>query len=163
MSAPAGYGKTTLLSCWVQHCEWAVAWLALDADDSDPARFLAYLAEALRGAGVAAEEIAPGGLARLQPFSTQTALPALIHGVETAGRALVFLLDDYHLIQSSPVHDALTYLLDHQPLQMHIVIASRADPPLPLARLRARGRLTELRQSGLRFTAGEAADFLNRA
>ncbi len=162
VSAPAGYGKTTLLSDWAHHCQQAVAWLALDEDDSDPARFLAYLVTALRQIGVVAEDTGLTRLATLQPFSAQAVLLILIHEIETAGRVFVLVLDDYHLIQASPVHDALTYLLDHQPPQMHLVIASRADPPLPLARLRGRGQLVELRQSDLRFTPDETIAFLNQ-
>lgn len=166
ISAPAGYGKTTLLSDWAHHGERAVAWLSLDEDDSDPARFLAYLVAALRQIEVVAAslggETASASLVSLQPFSAQAVFPILINEIETAGREFVLVLDDYHLIQASPVHDALTYLLDHQPPQMHLVIASRADPPLPLARLRARGQLTELRQSDLRFTPDETTAFLNQ-
>jgi LuxR family maltose regulon positive regulatory protein len=162
ISAPAGYGKTTLLSYWAQHCQWAVAWLSLDEDDSDPARFLAYLVAALRQVGVVKEETVSASQVPLQPYSAQTVLANLINAIETAGRAFVLVLDDYHLIQASPVHDALTYLLDHQPSQVHLVIASRADPPLPLARLRARGQLAELRQSDLRFTLDETTAFLNQ-
>ncbi len=167
ISAPAGYGKTTLLSDWAHHCERVVAWVSLDEDDSDPARFLAYLVAALRQIEVVAAslggETASASLASLQPFSAQAVLPTLINEIETAGREFVLVLDDYHLIQAAPVHDALTYLLDHQPPQVHLVIASRADPPLPLARLRARGQLAELRQSDLRFTPDETTAFLNQA
>lgn len=162
ISAPAGYGKTTLLSNWAHHCQRAVAWLSLDEEDSDPARFLAYLVAALRQIEVVGEETVSASLALLQPFSAQAVLPTLINEIETVGRAFVLMLDDYHLIQASPVHDALTYLLDHQPPQAHVVIASQADPPLPLARLRARGQLAELRQSDLRFTPDETAAFLNQ-
>ena len=163
VSAPPGYGKTTLLSNWAHHCQRAVTWLSLDEEDSDPARFLTYLVAALRQIEVVAEETELASLATLQPFSAQAVLPTLINDIETAGREFVLVLDDYHLIQASPVHDALTYLLDHQPPQVHLVIASRADPPLPLARLRARGQLAELRQSDLRFTPDETTAFLNQA
>ncbi|HLE29010.1 MAG TPA: LuxR C-terminal-related transcriptional regulator [Anaerolineales bacterium] len=162
ISAPAGYGKTTLLSYWVHHCQRAVAWLSLDEEDSDPARFLAYLVAALRQIEVVAGDTVSASLATLQPFSAQAVLPTLINAIATGGRVFVLILDDYHLIQASPVHDALTYLLDHQPPQVHLVIASRADPPLPLARLRARGQLAELRQSDLRFTPDETTAFLNQ-
>ncbi|RPI26097.1 MAG: hypothetical protein EHM70_19385 [Chloroflexota bacterium] len=161
ISAPAGYGKTTLLSSWAHQCRRPVAWLSLDEDDSDPARFLAYLVASLGKIDMVSGSLA--GIASLQPFSTQAAVPALIHEIETAGREFVLMLDDYHLIQASPVHHALTYLLDHQPSNLHLVIATRADPPLPFARLRARGQLNELRQIDLRFTLDETTSFLNQA
>ena len=162
VAAPAGYGKTSLLSYWARHCQRPVAWLSLDEEDGDPARFLTYLVAALRQGEVVVAETVLAALASPQPFSAQAVLPSLIAEIESAGRAFVLILDDYHLLQASPVHDVLAYLLDHQPPQLHLVIASRADPPLPLARLRARGQLAELRQGDLRFTPAEATAFLNQ-
>ncbi len=163
VSAPAGYGKTTLLCHWAHYCQRAVAWLSLDEDDGDPARFLAYLVAALNQIEVGAKDTGLNGPAPLQPFSAQAIVSTLIHEIETTGREAVLVLDDYHLIQASPVHEALIYLLNHQPRQLHLAIASRADPPLPLARLRARGQLAELRQSDLCFTSSETTAFLNQA
>lgn len=162
ISAPAGYGKTTLLSAWAHQCARVVAWLSLDDDDNDPVRFLDYLVASLRQAEIIRREAGSTGGASPQPFSAQVVLPALINEIETTGREVALVFDDYHLVQAPAVHKALIYLLDHQPAPVHLVIASRADPPLPLARLRARGQLTELRQSDLRFTPDETAAFLNQ-
>jgi len=162
ISAPAGFGKTTLLSEWVGNCGRPVAWVSLDEGDNDPARFLAYFVAALQtieagiGEGVLSVFQAP------QPPPIEPVLMALINEIAPVPDHFALVLDDYHLIMAQPIHDGLAFLLDHLPLQLHLVIATRADPPLPLARLRARGQLTELRQSDLRFTTGETAAFLNR-
>jgi LuxR family maltose regulon positive regulatory protein len=170
ISAPAGFGKTTLVSEWVnQKAEVSfrlhpskVAWLSLDEDDNDPARFLAYLVAALQtiapqiGEGVAAALQSP------QPPPCEALLTTLINEITTIVDTFILVLDDYHVIDSQPVDQALTFLVEHLPPPLHLVIASREDPPLPLARLRARGQLTELRAADLRFTPAEAAEFLNR-
>jgi LuxR family maltose regulon positive regulatory protein len=138
----------------------AVAWLSLDEGDNDPARFLAYLVAALQmiastiGAGVVGVLQAP------QPPPTEAILTALLNDITTLPDHFVLILDDYHLIDAKPIDTALTFLLTHLPPQMHLVIATREDPQLPLARLRARGHLTELRAADLRFTRSEAAGFL---
>jgi len=169
ISAPAGFGKTTLLSEWARRRP--VAWVSLDKGDDDPARFLAYFVAALRtipslnetGVG----EAALAALQSPQPPPMEVVLTALINEIvavsqgDHEGHPYVLVLDDYHLITAQPIHDALTFLLNHLPPQMHLVIAGRADPPLPLARLRARGQLTELRAADLRFTPDEATAFLN--
>ncbi|MFN2227266.1 MAG: LuxR C-terminal-related transcriptional regulator [Anaerolineae bacterium] len=160
ISAPAGFGKTTLLVEWLHSQSgrrpgWAAGWLALDDDDNDPARFLAYLAAALRRAGAAVEPPRPA--AGLRPV-----LAALINQVAATSLPILLVLDDYHLVDEAEIHDAVSYLLDHAPPNLHLAIASRADPPLPLPRLRARGQMTELRQADLRFAADEAAAFLKR-
>jgi LuxR family maltose regulon positive regulatory protein len=152
VSAPAGFGKTTLVSAWARTCDWPVAWLSLDEGDNDPVRFLTYLSAALRSAGVEIEE---------DVAETETFLTALVNRAN-AVTPFILVLDDYHLITVLPVHDALTFVLDHLPENMHLVIASRADPPLPVARLRGRGQLTELRLADLRFKSDEAAEFLGR-
>ena len=163
ISAPAGFGKSTLVSEWVAGCARRVAWLSLDAGDNDPARFLAYLVAALQslfagiGAGVLAALEAP------QPPPTESILTALLNEITTIPDNFILVLDDYHLVESKPVDQALAFLLDHLPPQVHLVIATREDPHLPLARLRARGQMTELRAADLRFTPAEAADFLNQA
>ncbi len=138
------------------------AWLSLDEGDNDPARFLTYLVAALQtiapniGAGVLGVLQAP------QPPPIESILTALLNEITTIPDNFVLVLDDYHVIDSKPVDQALTFLLEHLPPQMHLVIATREDPALPLARLRARGQLTELRAADLRFTSAEAAEFLNQ-
>ncbi|MBN1886885.1 MAG: tetratricopeptide repeat protein [Thermoflexales bacterium] len=161
ISAPAGFGKTTLLSEWIgaltpsplpvgEGAGVRVAWLSLDESDNDPARFLAYFAAALHGD------------APQPPSPPEELMAALINQLSATGQLTVLVLDDYHFITTQAIHDALAFLLDHMPANLHLVIATRADPPLPLPRLRARGQLTELRQADLRFTPAEAAEFLRR-
>jgi len=162
ISAPAGFGKTTLVSEWVAGCDRPVAWLSLDEGDNDPTRFLTYLVAALQ---TIASNIGAGALAALQspqPPPFESILIALLNEITTIPDNFVLVLDDYHVIDSKPVDEALTFLLKHLPPQMHLVITTREDPQLPLARLRARGQLTELRAADLRFTPSEAADFLNQ-
>lgn len=162
ISAPAGFGKTTLVSAWIEEIEHPAAWLSLDEGDNDPVRFLAYLVAALQtiepgiGAGVL------GDLQSPQPPSTEGVLTALLNEITTFPHNFILVLDDYHLIDTQPVDNALAFLVEHLPAQMHLVITTREDPQLPLARLRARGHLTELRAAELRFTATEAAEFLNQ-
>jgi len=162
VSAPAGYGKTTLVSEWVTGCERLTAWLSLDEGDNDPIRFLTYFVAALQ---TIAANIGEQVLAVLQsppPPSTESILTALLNEITATPDNSVLVLDDYHVIDAKPVDNALKFLLDHLPPQMHLVIATREDPSLPLARLRARGQLTEVRAADLRFTPSEAAEFLNR-
>jgi LuxR family transcriptional regulator, maltose regulon positive regulatory protein len=161
ISAPAGFGKTTLVSAWVAGCGRPIAWLSLDEGDNDPARFLIHLVAAVQ---TIAADIGEGMVAALQspqPPPTDTMLTALANEITTLPGGFVLVLDDYHLIDARPVDHALTFLLEHLPPRLHLVIATRADPQLPLARLRARSQLTELRAADLRFTAPEAAAFLN--
>ncbi len=167
ISAPAGFGKTTLVSEWLAVCERPVAWLSLDEGDNDPTRFLTYLVAALQtlppktgGAKIGAGVL--GVLQSPQPPSIESILTALLNEITTIPDNFVLVLDDYHVIDSKPVDEALTFLLEHLPPQMHLVITTREDPHLPLARLRARGQLTELRAADLRFTPAEATDFLNQ-
>jgi LuxR family maltose regulon positive regulatory protein len=162
ISASAGFGKTTLVSEWVAVCERPVAWLSLDEGDSDPTRFLTYLVAALQTIMANIGEGVLGVLRSLQPPSTESILTALLNEITTIPDHFVLVLDDYHLIDARPVDYALTFLLEHLPPQMHLVIATREDPHLPLARLRARGKLTELRAADLRFTPSETAEFLNQ-
>ncbi len=170
ISAPAGFGKTTLVSEWITSCGQPVAWLSLDEGDNDPIRFLTYLVAALQtlalsvAEGIAAK-IGAGALAVLQspqPPPAESILTILVNDITTLSDSFILVLDDYHVIDSKPVDQALTFLVEHQPPQMHLVIATREDPPLALARLRVRGQLTELRAADLRFTPAEAADFLNQ-
>jgi LuxR family transcriptional regulator, maltose regulon positive regulatory protein len=185
ISAPAGFGKTTLVSAWLTelkieneklrtpidsdnfqfsifNSQFKAAWLSLDEGENDPARFLAYLVAALQtiapniGAGVGSVLHSP------QPPPIAAILTALLNDITTIPNHVVLVLDDYHSIDATPVDLALTFLLEHMPPQLHLVIATREDPQLPLARLRARGQLTELRAADLRFTPAEAAEFLNQ-
>jgi LuxR family maltose regulon positive regulatory protein len=158
--APAGFGKTTLVSEWVAGCERPSAWLSLDEGDNDPTRFLAYLVAALQTVAANIGEGVLGTLGSPQPPPTESTLTALLNEITTVPDDFVLVLDDYHVIDAKPVDDALTFLIEHLPPRMHLLIATREDPHLPLARLRARGQLTELRAADLRFTPTEAAEFL---
>ncbi len=163
VSAAAGFGKTTLISTWAAACGRPIAWLSLDEGDSDPVRFLAYLTAALQTlkAGIGA-----GLLAALQvhpPPPIESLLTSLLNDVATLPGPFLLILDDYHVIASPAVDDAVAFLIEHQPPQMHLGVATREDPSLPLARLRVRNQLTELRAADLRFTPAEAAEFLNQA
>jgi LuxR family maltose regulon positive regulatory protein len=162
ISASAGFSKTTLVSEWIVNSRRPTAWLSLDEGDNDPACFLTYLVAALQTIG---PNIGAGALAVLQspqPPSTESILRTLLNEITTIPDNFILVLDDYHVIEAKPVNQALTFLLEHLPPQIHLVIATREDPPLPLALLRARGQLTELRAADLRFTPTEAADFLNQ-
>ncbi|MBP1611032.1 MAG: ATP-dependent transcriptional regulator, MalT-like, LuxR family, partial [Acidobacteria bacterium] len=162
ISAPAGFGKTTLVSEWAAGCKQPVAWLSLDEGDNDPARFLAYFVTALQ---TIVPKIGAGLLEALknpQLPSIDHLLTNLLNEIAAVPDNFVLVLDDYHVIDSKPVDLALTFLVEHLPPQMHLVITTREDPSLPLARLRARDQLTELRAADLRFTPSEAADFLNQ-
>ena len=164
--APAGYGKTVLLAEWARHGRAPVAWLSLDAGDNDPARFWRHAVAAL-------DRVRPGISERMGPLlgpppppSFEPLVTALINevaGQPDADEALLLVLDDYHVISSQLVHESLGFLLEHRPPGVHLALTSRSDPPLALARLRARGQLTELRAADLRFTAGEAAALLPRS
>ena len=162
ISAPAGFGKTTLISEWLRGCGRPAAWLSLDEGDSDPARFLTYLIAALQ---TVAAEIGAAVLPALEVSPTipiESILTTLINDISATQSDVILVLDDYHLIGSKAVDSALTFLLEHLPPQMHLAITSRQDPDLPLARFRARDQLTELRVADLRFTPAEAAEFLNQ-
>jgi LuxR family transcriptional regulator, maltose regulon positive regulatory protein len=185
ISAPAGFGKTTLLSEWIAECGLPktdgkpaanpppirhpqfpsrpskFAWLSLDEGDADPNRFLAYTVAALQ---TVAPELGAGVLAALQaPQAAPTAalVTMLLNDLATRPGHLILVLDDYHVIDAQAVDDTLAFLVEHSPPQLHLVLATREDPQLPLPRLRARGQLVELRAADLRFTPAEAADFLN--
>ncbi len=162
ISAPAGFGKTTLVSEWIARNERPTAWLSLDEGDNDPARFLAYFVVALQ---TIAANVGQGVLSALQspqPPPGEVILTALLNEITAISDDFVLVLDDYHVIDAKSVDNALTFLLEHLPPRMHLVIATREDPQLPLARLRAGGQLTELRVTDLRFTPSEAARFLNQ-
>ena len=163
ISAPAGFGKTTLISEWLAGCGRPAAWLSLDEGDNDATRFLAYLVASLRAIAADIGEGTLGALQSPQPPPIESILAALLNEIDTVADDLVLVLDDYHVIDARPVDDALAFLLEHLPPRMHLVIVTREDPRLPLARLRGRGQLAELRVADLRFTASEAAEFLKGA
>jgi LuxR family maltose regulon positive regulatory protein len=185
LSAPAGFGKTTLLSSWIYDLHLAsapetqienhesrianrAAWLSLDQADNDPARFLNYFVAALQTvqAELGQTALEQADLDQLDETPRQDAakalLTTLINEIAAAAPEFVLVLDDYHFIEAQAIHAILTFLLDHLPSRIHLVIASRSETPLPLARLRARGQLLELGTADLRFTPDEAATFLNR-
>ena len=173
ISAPAGYGKTVLLSYWASRIAAGasgrrpvpVAWLALDAGDNDPARFWCYVAAALNCLPPLAGKLADllAWLRTAPDAAIEPVLVRLLNVISDAapGVTQVLVLDDLHVVTSPAIHASLAYLIEHAPPELHLVLASRADPPLPLARLRARGGLTELRAHDLRFTVDELASFLN--
>ncbi|MCW2737517.1 LuxR C-terminal-related transcriptional regulator [Nocardioides sp.] len=167
VSAPAGFGKTTLLVDWLASAASGEgtalrgAWLALDAADNDPARFWRYVVAALRTAW---PEVGEGALVLLQdsqPPPAEVVLTSLVNDLATADVDTVLLLDDYHVIDAPAVHEGMAFLLVHLPPRLHLVLATRSDPPLALPRLRARGDLVEVRAADLRFTDVEAASYLN--
>ncbi len=162
ISAPAGFGKTTLLSEWATSSPLRVAWLSLDKNDNDPAQFWAYVIAALQTlrAGVGEQALA---LLHSSPETAplEVVLNALLNTLAPLTPDFVLVLDDYHLIEAAAIHESLAYFLEHLPPQMHLIIATRSDPPLPLARLRVRRQLNELRANELRFTKDEARTFLN--
>jgi LuxR family maltose regulon positive regulatory protein len=161
--APAGFGKTALLADWSQRGQRPVAWLSLDAADNDPVRFWRHVAAALdRVRPGVAKRLGPL-LARPSPTSLDGFVSALINELVDHPDPVVLVLDDYHVIEAEPVHSSLLFLLEHLPPGLQLVLASRADPPLPLARLRGRGKLAELRTLELRFTDAEAAALIRQA
>jgi LuxR family transcriptional regulator, maltose regulon positive regulatory protein len=160
--APAGFGKTSLLGDWARRSRQPVAWLSLDAGDGDPARFWRYVAAALDATRPGVRRRVDALFQGAQP-PLETVLTVLINELVEGPEALVLVLDDYHLVEAPSVHDSLAVLLERLPPQLRLVLASRADPPLPLARLRARGQLVELREADLRFTPKEAAALLRTA
>ncbi|GAB4450976.1 MAG: hypothetical protein Kow0031_33510 [Anaerolineae bacterium] len=185
ISAPAGFGKTTLVTSWLNQkgsggstedgssqallqlsspslhpCK--VAWLSLDDSDDNPARFWTYVINALQTVQPELGRRTLDFLAEPQPPNLDTALTFLLNDMATCPASLILVLDDYHVINDDAIHNSLAFLLDHLPPQLRLVIISRIDPPLPLPRLRARNQLNEFRVDDLRFTAAEAASFLNQ-
>lgn len=162
IAAPTGFGKSTLVSEWLARCGRPAAWLSLDENDNDAVRFWLYFIHALQratpGAGAGLLEI----LQAPQPPPTEALLTALLNEIAAIPHDFILVLDDYHVIDAKPIEDGLAFVVEHLPPQMHLVITTRADPVLPIARLRARGRLTEVRVADLRFTPAEAGEFLNR-
>ena len=163
--APAGFGKTALLADWARQGRWPIAWLSLDAGDNDPARFWRHVVAAL-------DPVCPGIAGHTGPLfgpppprAFEGLVAALINelAAQPGEDKIMLVLDDYHLVDAQPVHASLAFLLEHLPRGLRLVLAGRADPPLPLARLRARGQLTELRAPDMRFTLEETAALLGEA
>ena len=170
VSAPPGFGKTTALSDWLAHLaqqrpHTRVGWLSLDEADNDLTRLMTHLVASLNSVGLGVDIAV---LESLHTASISAAMTAVVNDVTRAaelatGEEWVLVLDDYHAISAPDVHEAMAFLLDYLPDRLHLVMATRSDPPLPLARLRSRGQLTELRGADLRFTPAESQEFLNRA
>jgi LuxR family maltose regulon positive regulatory protein len=167
ISAPAGYGKTTLLSEWIEirrkakpFFPWTVCWLSLDAGDNDPIRFLTYLTAALKSAQPELGEETRSTLQSSQSQYPTTPISMLINELQELPQSVLLVLDDYQFISNPSIHDGVIFLLEHLPDNVHLVISTRSDPPLPLALLRGRNQLNELRAKDLRFTSAEASTFL---
>jgi LuxR family maltose regulon positive regulatory protein len=161
ISAPAGYGKTTLASTWLREAELSAAWLSLDEGDNDPTRFLQNLIAALQKIHPAIQPDMLSMLLGSQPASYEALLCIIMNEITEQEGPFILVLDDFHLIHAQPILDMLAFLLEHIPPQMHLAILSRTDPPLPLFRLRARDQVIEIRAEHLRFNNEEAATFLN--
>ena len=174
ISAPAGFGKTTLISEWVEslssadqkgrQADYNIGWLSIDKGDNDRVQFLAYIIASLNQIdrlGSSFVRATTSMLRSQQPPPNETILNSLINEIEAISVKLLLVLDDYHLIETQSIHDALAYLIEHQSPHLHLVIISREDPPLALTRLRASDQLTDLRATDLRFTSSEASQFLN--
>jgi len=162
VSAPAGWGKTSLLAEWLSvEDDVAFAWLSLDEEDNDPARFWAYVAAALRKAGVEVPQAFDAALGAPGTAAGEAALPILLNALVTSRHEHVFVLDDYHVIRDPAIHDGVRFVLAHLPVVSHLVIATRAEPPVDVARLRARGELGEIVSDQLGFSDAEAAALLN--
>ena len=175
ISAPAGFGKTTLLSNWISELRTLnsalrtrVAWLSLDEEDNDSTRFWRYVIAALQAVDVTIGETAQVALESPQQPPLETLVTALINDVvalfqddRQSRPHIILILDDYHVIQAESIHTSLNFLLDNSPPQLHLVITTREDPPLSLSRRRGRRELTEMRAADLRFTANETAELLN--
>jgi LuxR family maltose regulon positive regulatory protein len=162
VSAPAGFGKTTLVAEWICASTREVAWLSLDETDDDPVRFLTYLIAALQQIDGRTGQAVQPFLQSPQLPPTQSLITPLVNDVAAAGADLILVLDDLHLVSSPTVHQILGFLLEHQPPNLHLVVSTRQDPPLPLHQWRARGQMTEIRERDLRFTPEEAAAFLQQ-
>jgi LuxR family maltose regulon positive regulatory protein len=161
ISAPAGFGKTTLVSEWIGSSGSPVAWISLDAGDSDPLRFLTYLISALQTILPGVGENIKRMLRSPQPLAPDLLLSNLINEIVKTSENIFLVLDDFHVIEDPQVDRALTFLIENLPPNLHLIITTREDPQLPLARLRAHNQLAELREADLRFSSAEAASFLN--
>lgn len=161
ITAPAGFGKTTLIAACVVECGMPVAWFSLDKNDNQVGRFLNYFVAALQEADNSIGSEAAELVMDSQQMPPEAVLTSLINDLDSTGREIAFVLDDYHLISNQVVHTAVAFLLEHCSKTFHLVIASRSDPPFPLFRLRARGQVVELRAADISFTEPEATQFLN--
>lgn len=157
--ASAGYGKTALVSEWIAQSPIGAVWFSIDAGDNDPVRFWDYVIAAIQNVYPAIGEKTLTLLHEPQPLPIETILSSLINELSTLPDLLTIVLDDYHLIESSAIHDGLAFLVDYMPTQMRLIITTRTDPPLPLARMRVRSQLLELRSADLRFSQQQIADF----
>ncbi|MFP4562655.1 MAG: AAA family ATPase, partial [Spirochaetia bacterium] len=165
VSSPAGFGKTTLISGWLEDLKNRgrnVAWLSLDEEDGDPSRFLSYLVASLRGIEPGLGEGLLTALQSLQAKPTRSMLTLLINEIAVMEGEVILVLDDYHQLDSPDVDGILSLLLENPPPPLRLVVITREDPSFPLGRLRARGMLTELRSSDLRFKSEEISEFLGR-
>jgi len=163
LSAPAGFGKTTLLVDWIHQSKIPAAWFSIDKRDNDPRHFLAYVILGLQSLEAGTGEAALTMLQSPQPPPIESILINLINDVTRAPKDFALVLDDYHLVDAQPIHDTIAFLLENLPEQMHMIIATRADPPLPLARVRSQNLLTELRAADLSFTNDEAARLFDQS
>jgi LuxR family transcriptional regulator, maltose regulon positive regulatory protein len=161
ISAPAGYGKTTLLCEWLATCGKSSAWISLDKEDNDPPRFWSYFRAALQRSISLTGNTLPDFFPEHDPLLGKVWLTSLINELDKLQQPLILVLDDYHNINTGSIHEGLSFVLDHAPAHFYLVISTRADPPLPLASLRARSQMMEIRQFDLTFTSQEAADFLH--
>jgi len=162
LSAPAGFGKTTLVCAWIRERELPAAWLTLEDNDNDPVRFLSYLITSLQSIQPKLAADVLSGYHSLKPSAAESVLTELLNEFTEIKEHCILVIDDYHLIHDNTIHGYLSFLVEHLPQKLHLVLCTRADPPLPLATLRARGQLTELRAEDLRFNREETAEFLNR-
>ena len=162
ISAPAGFGKTTMVSAWLSESKCPTAWVSLDAGDNDPVRFFRYVIAALQTIDPQVGQATQGLLQSPQLPPLESMLTVLVNELCSLPGQVALVLDDYHLISAADIHEAVGFLLEHLPPQVHLVLLTRADPPLPLTRLRARNQLVEFRAAHLRFTTDEVATFLNQ-
>lgn len=161
LSAPAGYGKTTVLSTWVAGSENPVAWLTLDAGDNDPIRFWRYIDAAIQSVDSCLGKELHAALFSTQPPALEQILIGLVNDIAAWNRKLTLVIEDYHVIENAEIHAGVNILLDNVPPQMHIIITTRSDPPLRLGLRRGRGQISEIRSADLRFRPDEAAAFFN--
>ncbi len=167
ISAPTGFGKTALVEQWAAGCRGKIAWLSLDENDNDPTRFWRYIVAALQtiqpGLGENTRSLLEALGQTMQPFPNESLMTTLLNEIGAFSDEVVLILDDYHLIENRAIQEDMIFLIDHLPSNLHILLLTRMDPPFPLARLRARSQMMELRAEDLRFTLEETTSFLNQA
>jgi LuxR family maltose regulon positive regulatory protein len=161
VSAPPGFGKTTLLGAWIQRTSFPTAWVSLDSGDNDPHRFFSYLTEALSMLHPQVGEAARQALQLNRTPQPEAILTSLLNDIATITTPFLLAFDDYHVIEQPAIHEALLFLLEHSPAILHVAITTRVDPPIPLARFRVRGQLLEIRAADLRFSTDEVGEFFN--